>query len=215
MTASNTKPVGTFPVWALDGKDTTNTFERYLPLPDATGMRKRSLFGIPLKSALTGQEIDDETISHYISSAVSEIEHELDLYITPVTFNERHDYNRRDFSWTYNYLKVNHPNIIKVNKIELTFSNNQESGLIVYPNEFVHVMPQEGVVQLVPSFGTSMSGFQVSAFSGAQYGALMALGTGSFPGGIRIEYEAGFPEGQIPAAIVELAENIAALKLLK
>ena len=214
MTASKTPRVGVAPAFALDGEDTTNTFNRYLPLPDAAGMKKRSLFGIPLKSALTGQEIDDGTISHYISSAVSEIEHELDLYITPITFNEKHDYNRRDFSWTYNYLKLLRPNVNSVQKVELTFSNNQDTGLINYPMEFVHVMPTEGVIQLVPAFGTSMSGFQVSAFSGAQYGALMALGTGQFPGGIRVEYTCGFEEGKIPAAMVELIENVAAYKLL-
>lgn len=214
MTASNTPRTGIFPVWALDGEDSTNKFERYLPLPTPDDLKKRSLFGIPLKSQLTGQVVDDETINYYINTAISEVEHELDLYITPTTFNEKHDYNRRDFSWTYNYMKLNHPNIIKVNKIELTFSNNQDTGLIVYPNEFVHVMPQEGVIQLVPAFGTSMSGFQVSAFSGAQYGALMALGSGLFPGGIRVEYVSGFEEGKIPASIISLIEMMASYKLL-
>ena len=214
MTASNTRRRGIFPVWALDGEDTSSTFERYAPLPTPQEMKKRSLFGIPLKSQLTGQEVDDETILYYVNAAISQLEHELDLYITPVRFNETHDYNRRDFSWTYNYMKLNHPNIIAVEKLELTFSNNQEEGLIVYPNEFVHVMPQEGVIQLVPAFGTSMSGFQVSAFSGAQYGALMALGSGLFPGGIRVQYTCGFEEGKIPAAIVDLIEQMAAYKLL-
>lgn len=214
MTASKTPRVGVAPVFALDGEDSTGQFERYLPLPDAEGMKQRSLFGIPLRSQLTGQEVANETITHYINAAVSELEHELDLFITPITFNEKHDYNRRDFSWTYNYLKLNHPNIISVEKLELTFSNNQDTGLIDYPMEFVHVMPTEGVIQLVPAFGTSMSGFQVSAFSGAQYGALMALGTGSFPGGIRVQYTCGFEEGKIPAAIADLIENMAAFKLL-
>lgn len=214
MSASQTPRTGIFPVWALDGEDTTGKFERYLPLPTAADMKQRSLFGIPLKSQLTGQTVEDSTISYYISAAISQIEHELDLYITPITFNEKHDYNRRDFSWTYNYLKLNHPNIIAVEKLELTFSNNQEQGLIVYPNEFVHVMPQEGVIQLVPAFGTSMSGFQVSAFSGAQYGALMALGSGSFPGGVRVQYTCGFEKDKIPAALVDLIEVMAAYKLL-
>ncbi|CAB4125093.1 hypothetical protein UFOVP53_59 [uncultured Caudovirales phage] len=214
MTKSKTPRTGIFPAWAQEGEDTTHTFERYATLPTPDDMKNRSLFGIPLKSQLTGQEVTNETITHYINASISELEHDLDLYITPITFDEKHDYNRRDFSWTYNYLKLNHPNIISVNELKLTFSNNQEQGLIVYPNEFVHVMPTEGVIQLVPAFGTSMSGFQVSAFSGAQYGALMALGTGSFPGGIRVNYTCGFEEGKIPASISELIENMAAYKLL-
>jgi hypothetical protein len=215
MPISKTPRNGIYPVWARDGEDICGQFERYKPLPTPTDLRSRALFGLPLKSALTQEELTDETIQHYIDSAISEIEHELDLYITPVTFDEKHDYRRHEFTWNYNFMKLNHPNVISVEKIQLSFSNDQDNlGFVDFPLEHVHLMPQEGVIQLVPAFGTSLSGFLLSAFSGTQFHALRAIGMDNFPGGVRVKYTAGFEKDKIPSAIIQLIENMAAFKLL-
>lgn len=214
MPISKTPPQGNFPLWSKDGNDITGKFERYTALPTPTDLKSRALFGIPLKSELTGDEVSDSMIKHYIDAAVSELEHELDLYITPVTFEEKHDYKKHEFTWNYNYLKLNHPNVISIEEVELTFSNGSEQGFVQFPLEHVHVMHQEGVMQLVPAFGTSLSGFLLSAFSGTQFHALRAIGLNDFPGGVRVKYTSGFEEDKIPAAVVELIENMAAYKLL-
>ena len=188
---------------------------RYCPLPTAADIRARKLFGIPLKSSLTNEEFSDDSIEFYIKAAISEIEHVLDLYITPVKFKEKHDYRRSNFTWNYNYLKVDHPNILNVSKLELSFSNStQVPGFVDFPLEHVHIMPQEGVVQLVPAFGTSLSGFLLSAFSGTQFHALRSTGITDFPGGMRIEYTSGFNPDKVPALLVELIETTAAIKVL-
>ena len=214
MARAKTKPQGQFPVWAQDGEDVTGKFERYGSIPTALTMKSRSLFGIPLKSELTGEEVSDEMIKHYVDSAISELEHDLDLYITPVTFNEKHDYQKSNFTWNYNYLKLKHPNVISISSVELTFSNESEKGFVQFPLEHVHLEHQEGVMQLVPAFGTSLSGFLLSAFSGTQFHALRAIGLNEFPGGVRIEYTAGFETDKVPTAVIELIENMAAYKLL-
>lgn len=214
MPKSKTDPQGIYPLWAKDGEDITGQFERYGNLPTPTDMKSRALFGIPLKSQLTGEEVTDEMIKHYVDSAISQLEHELDLYITPVTFEEKHDYKKHEFTWNYNYLKLNHPNVISVEKVELSFSNGSEQGFVDFPLEHVHLMPQEGVIQLVPAFGTSLSGFLLSAFSGTQFHALRAIGLSEFPGGVRVKYQSGFEEGKVPKAVIELIENMAAYKLL-
>jgi len=215
MPISRTPRQGIYPLWAKDGQDTSGSFERYMALPTPTDLRNRALFGIPLTSSLTNQSLTDDTIKHYIDSAISQIEHELDLYITPVTFEEKHDYNRHEFNWNYNYLKLNHPNVITVEEVQLSFSNDQTNlGFVQFPMEHVHLMPQEGVIQLVPAFGTSLSGFLLSAFSGTQFHALRAIGLDNFPGAVRVKYQAGFEKDKVPAALVELIENVAAYKIL-
>lgn len=215
MPLSETPRQGIFPIWAKDGQDSTSKFERFKSMPTFTDLKSRALFGIPLTSALTGETLADETITHYIDVAVSELEHELDLYITPVTFEEKHDYSKHEFTWSYNYLKLNHPNVINIQEVELTFSNTDDVvGFVQFPVEHVHLMPQEGVIQLVPAFGTSLSGFLLSAFSGTQFHALRAIGLHNFPGGVRVKYTAGFEEDMIPAAVADLIENIGAYKLL-
>lgn len=213
MPISKTPKIESFPVWSTGEEEPK--VNRHLPIPTPQDMKNRMLFGIPLKSALTQQEITDDTLQHYIDGAISEIEHTLDLYITPVKFRERHDYMRHQFTWNYNYLKLNHPNILHVEKIELSFTNDPSiQGFVNFPLEHVHVMPQEGVIQLVPAFGTSLSGFLLSAFSGTQFHALRAIGLTNFPGGVRIEYTVGFDHGKVPAILVELIETIAAIRTL-
>jgi len=215
MPLSKTPRQGIYPIWAKDGEDSSGKFERYKGVPTFVDLKARALFGIPLKSQLTGETIADSTITHYIDAAISEIEHELDLYVTPVTFEEKHDYTKHEFTWSYNYLKLNHSNVISVEEVELTFSNTDDvTGFVQFPLEHVHLQPQEGVVQLVPAFGTSLSGFLLSAFSGTQFHALRAIGLNNFPGGVRVKYTSGFETDKIPAVIVDLIENMAAYKLL-
>lgn len=205
---------GNFPVWAPNGEDSTGNFQRYMALPDATKLKKRALFGIPLKSQLTGETIDDDTLKYYIDASISELEHELDLYITPVQFAEKHDYSKHEFTWNYNYLKLQHGNVLTVDKVELSFANTSAPGMIEFPLEMVHIMHQEGVMQLVPATGASLSGYALATMGGAQFYALWMAGQTSFPGAVRVQYTCGFEEGKVPAAIVELIENMAAYKIL-
>ena len=213
MGISNTPPIEIFPYRATEQFEPS--VERYRPLPTVCDIKDNKLFGIPLKSSLTGQEMKDKTIQFYIDAAISEIEHMLDLYITPVKFLETHDYERSRFTWSYNYMKLDHPNVLNISKVELSFSNNpQVPGFVSFPLEHVYVRPQEGVIQLVPAFGTSLSGFLLSAFSGTQFHALQAVGATNFPGGVRVEYTAGFAHDKVPASICQMIECMAAINIL-
>ena len=188
---------------------------RFAGIPTPYDMKKTKLFGIPLQSALTGETLSDEAIQYYINAAISEIEHVLDLNITPVVYKEKHDYNQHDMAWNYNYLKLDHPNVLHVHSVELSFTNSTETpGFLSFPLEHVHLRPQEGVIQLVPAFGTSISGFLLSAFSGTQFHALRAMGVNNFPGAIRVEYTAGFAPDKIPYLMSQTIETIAAINLL-
>ena len=189
--------------------------DRYSPLPTAATVKATKLFGIPLKSALTGETLSDEAIDFYINAAISELEHTLDINITPVQYYEKHDYASRDFTWSYNFMTLDHSPILYVEKVDLSFTNDPNiSGFVSFPLEFVHVMSQEGQVQLVPAFGTSVGGFLISAFSGAQFHALRAAGITSFPGGVRVQYVAGFAPDKVPYMIVQLISTIAAINIL-
>lgn len=216
MGISKTPHRGIYPY--MSKKDDEQEFfnpSRYQPISTPTSMRSGALFGVPLKSSFTQQEVDDAMIQTYIDQAISELEHSLDIYITPICFRDRYDYASHGFSWNYSYIKLRHPNVNHVTKIQLSFSNEDEQeGLVDFPLEFVHLMPQEGVVQLVPAFGTSFSGFLLSAYSGTQFHALQHAGITGFPGGVRIEYQCGFEDGKVPALLNGLIEVMAAYRLL-
>lgn len=212
MAMTQTPTISPFPIWATD---TESTPQRYAPLPTAATLKDGVLFGIPMVSALTGQTLSDEALERFIVEAISEVEHTLDLYITPVTFKEKHDYNREMFQWSFAYLKLNHPNILTVKRVALSFNNDFTQNVAVdFPLEFVHVMPQEGVIQLVPATGTTMGGYVLSAFSGVQYGAIWLTNILNYPGSLRVEYVAGFECDKVPALLTALIQTIAAIRVL-
>ena len=208
-----TPQVNPYPSASIQQDPSTN---RYMGLPTPSDMRRRSLFGIPLKSQFTGNEVDDSTLQDYIDQSISELEHELDLYITPVKFSERQDYSREMQFWSFGYLKLNHTPILTVEKYELTFNNGQPGAppLVSIPLEFIYVQPQEGTIQLVPAQGVSVGGFIASLYSGLGFHAFNSQCITSWPGAVVVEYTAGFPVDQVPALLGSLVENLAAYKLL-
>ena len=215
MGISKTPTVAPFPSW---GVEQSSTMERYASLPTPESMRKKSLFGLPLRSFLTNEEVTDETLQKYINEAISQIEHELDIYITPVTFEERQDYSREMQFWSFGYLKLNHAPILNVEKYQLTFNNGigvpGSLPLVDIPLEFIHVQPQEGTVQLVPAQGVTISGFIVSIYSGLGYHAFNSQAISNWPGAVFVRYTAGFEDGKIPALLAGLVESLAAFKFL-
>jgi hypothetical protein len=216
MGISNSPTYAPFPASNIDQGD--NHPNRYLPIPTPASLKKSVLFGIPLTSFLTGQTVEDATLQGYIDQAVSEVEHNLDLYVTPVTFREHHDYSRHQFFWSFGYFKVNHGPILDVSKFQLTFNNGSGGPgtvpLVDIPLEFIHTQPQEQTVQLVPAQGVTISGLIVSIYSGLGFHAFNNQALSAWPGAILIEYRAGFENGQIPAMLVGLIENLAAWKML-
>ena len=215
MGISKTPTVAPFPAWNIS-QDTST--DRYMPLPTAADMRRRSLFGLPLRSYFTGEEVSDETLEDYVKQAISEIEHTLDLYITPVQFAERQDYSREMQFWSFGYTKLNHSPILNVNKYQLTFNNGigvpGSLPLVDLPLEFIHVQPMEGTIQLVPAQGVTISGFIVSIYSGLGYHAFNSQAITNWPGAVYVEYTAGFEKDKVPALLVGLIENLAAFKFL-
>lgn len=215
MPISKTQTHSPFPAFEIEQQSAPN---RYMPIPTPASLKKTVLFGIPLRSFLTGEEVSDEALQHYIDEAISEIEHTLDIYITPVVFKERHDYSSHQQWWSFGYMKVNHGPILDVSKFQITFNNgNGGPGslpLIDIPLEYIHVQPQEQTLQLVPANGITVSGFVASIYSGLAFHALSAGGINNWPGAIVVEYRAGFEDGKIPALLVGLIENLAAFRLL-
>lgn len=215
MPISKTPTVAPFPSWNVEQDP---SMHRYETLPTPASMRNKSLFGLPLKSFLTGQEVTDEALQRYINEAISQVEHELDLYITPTVFEERHDYSREMQFWSFGYLRVNHSPILNVEKYQLTFNNGMgvpgSLPLVSIPLEFIHVQPQEGTLQIVPAQGVTISGFIVSIYSGLGYHAFNSQAITNWPGAVFVRYTAGFEKDKIPAMLAGLIENIAAMNFL-
>jgi hypothetical protein len=185
--------------------------ERYMTMPTPATLKSKSMFGIPLKSALTGETLSDTVLQEFINQAISDIEHSLNMFITPTSFDEYHDYDREIWTQQNAWIKLNNSPVQFVETVQLSFGNSSPNPPFVdFPMDFVYCNGQDGAVRMVPVLGTAASGFILSSFAGAQYMALIAAGMLEFPGACRIVYTAGFAADKVPALIAGLVEKKAA-----
>lgn len=210
MTKTNTPNITVYPFQSTELDASVN---RYAEVPTVQKMRDVYLFGIPLKSTLTGQLVTDEMIQTFVDAAISQLEMDLNITITPTTFDERHDWIREQWTNSFGWLKPNHRPIINVSEVSIVFSNDEKRS-VTFPNEYVYVNSQDASIQVVPAIGTSIQGFLISVFAGSQLWALYTQNLGAFPGAIRVIYKAGFEKGKIPFMVSSLIGLIASYKLL-
>lgn len=185
------------------------SFERYETLMDAERLKSDYLFGIPLKSALTNETITDETLQRFVVRATSLIEHDLKINITPVVYEERHDYRLVDYTH-YSYTQLNHWPVQQVISWKAKYPN--ATDFLQYPTEWISVYGEFGMCQLTPTNG-SLTQFMIT--NDASYIPLLLGSRASWPQLWQITYLAGYANDRIPACINDLIGTAAALDALQ
>jgi len=175
----------------------TPAFTKNQPLLTIEDLKKRYLFGVDLRDD-NGNEIDDSVLQHNLDMAVSFVEHELDIIITPRQFKERYDYKKSDYD---NFLMLNLKKrpVISVEALEAV--TNSEVVLIKYPEEWVSIEKESAQIQISPSEGA----FGPMFLSGGSAQLPLLPGRRDYwPHLIRVEYTAGFCPDEIPVIINEI-----------
>jgi hypothetical protein len=203
-------PTPELPPFPERSVDLDEGFKRFQPLVTPQNMRDQYLFGIPLKSNFSGapQEMTDETITAFIVRAVSMVEHELKINISPVKYQDRYDYNLWDYQ-KYNYIQLNHWPVLQVESVKGKYPNAVD--FIQYPSEWISLYGEFGMLQLTPTNG------QISQFfltNDATYIPLLLGSRAQWPQLWQITYTSGFATDKIPAIINDLIGTWAACQIL-
>lgn len=184
-------------------------FQRLETLMTPQMLKEQYLFGIPLKSQLTGEEMSDDTLKAFIVRAVSQIEHEAHLQISPVKFTDKYDYNIWDYT-KFNFIQLDHWPVLQIESFKAKYPH--QSDFIQYPEEWITVYNEFGIFQLTPTNG-SISQFLIT--HDASLLPLVLGGRASWPQLWQVVYIAGFKNDEIPAIINELIAYYAALNVLE
>jgi hypothetical protein len=188
------------------GKISSDSFTRTQPLITVKQLKERYLFGIDLKDE-QGNELPDPVIQHYIDSAVSFLEHKLDIIIFPTDFEEQYDYRAVDYT-NFNFLQLKKRPVSEVTELKAKFPNNVD--LVEYPLQWIVLEKEAGHVQLSPVEGT-FSGLIIT--QGGSYIPLIYGSREYWPHLFRIKYKAGFEPDCIPTIINEMIGLQAAIRL--
>jgi len=169
---------------------------------------------------LTGVDLTDEhgqpyaqsVFDHAIAAAVERTRRELDIEMALGTFQERHDFDWRQWGeWCW--LAVRRRPVQSID--ELIFQFGQSPVLRVPLSWIVQVTPEAGQFQMVPSGGSTVAlgpapGYGIPPWigPGAGYGAR------TVPAFYRVTYKAGFPDGQFPEDVKQIIGMYAGIFVL-
>lgn len=206
MTYDPTNKIPPFPTRA---KDLEPAFQRFDTLVTPQRLKDEYLFGIPLKSRLTGQEMKDETLKSFIVRAISIVEHDTRISVSPVEYQERFDYTIKDY-YSYNFIQLNHWPVLQVVSFKAKFPNSID--FIQYPNDWVAVYNESGTFQITPTTGFLTTFFLTND---ATYIPLVLNARAEWPQLWELTYTAGFDNDKLPAIVNDLIGHIAALRAME
>lgn len=169
------------------------------PLITSAQIKSRYLFGIDLTD-MAGNELPEETIQYSIDTAVSFLEHALDIVILPRTITgERHDYRGIDYN-NFNFMNLKQRPVIDVDLVTAMFPNNQ--NLVEYPKEWYVVEKESAQLQMTPGVGAYTSKLLTPA--GGNLLPFLQGTRDQWPHLFSVDYRAGFCDDAIPNIINEM-----------
>jgi len=206
MSFDPTPVIKPFPPRAIDVEP---GFVRLESLVTPKELRETYLFGLPLQSVLTRAKMDDPALQKFITRAVSRVEHEARIQVSPVKFTDRHDYNIFDYQ-KWNFIQLNHWPILQVESFRGEFPFTDD--FIEFPTDWVSCQNETGIIQMVPKHGT-FSQFLITR--DASLLPLILGGRAKWPQLWAVTYTAGFELDKIPAVVNELVATFATIEVLR
>lgn len=188
---------------------TSQPFTRTEPLLTVKQLKERYLFGIDLTDK-QGNQLPDSVIQHQINSALSYLEHALDIIISAVDIiDEQYDYRAVDYT-NFNFIQLKKRPAIEVTSIKAQFPNH--TILVEYPKAWYVLEKEASQIQLSPVEG-SFSGLIVT--QGGSYVPLIYGTRDYWPHLFSVSYRAGFCDDQIPVIINEMIGLQASIKIFE
>lgn len=192
-----------------DGIRECNSIETAVePLINLEELKTRWLFGILPIISEDGEELGDEALQSYIDTAISTIEHDLDISLTPRRVIERKDYYQNDYyEWGYFHLNnipvIDNPKISVVYLLNPTDPLDPDSPLVPetvleIPKNWVRIRKHSGELRLIPNnrFPANLAIDSAGAFFPELFNRHSMV-----PDLWHIEYTHGFQAGKVPKLI--------------
>lgn len=194
-------------------------FDRLGPLIDPERFKNEYLFGIPLKAALTGEEISLETLKQFIRKGVGEFESSVRVPLNPVRITDRFDFERAD-DLAFGTRRLTRWPVLKVENLKALWPGRNETLApdgptqeIDYPTSWVSLQGDQGLVRVIPNSGTLVNA-DANFLSSSAYRSVVLGGLKAWPNMWRITYIAGMDHDLIPDAVNDLVGTMAAIKAL-
>lgn len=214
---------------SIDGAGAFKRVEEFMT-PEV--LKKQFLFGIPLKSPLTGETMDDDTLKAIINKSAAKVELDCGIDIFSTQREVRLDFDYVKYFQGWGQLDLGFPNLksleeLSIRTVESTSTENnpppsESSGRLIYalPLAFIDIqsLGHKGIIHIVP-LQTAYSGTGIVGTSGIYSGAATTLLTVFnqlrwTPAFWYAKATFGFDNNAIPSPINQLIGYEAALMIL-
>lgn len=188
-------------------------FHRVGPLLDVERFQQEYLFGIPMRAALTGETITEETLKRFIEKAISDFETSVRIPVRPVRVFQKFDYERAD-DLAFGCRQLKRWPLLKVESLKALWPGRVEGQEANYPTNWIEADGDTGLIRIVPRSGTDVQ-TNINFVSASGYIGLPLAGNfKTWPGMWRVTYIAGFAQDRVPEAVNDLIGILAAIKFL-
>lgn len=184
------------------------------PLITVAQLKATWLFGVKIRDKETGEDMSDDAYQNAIDTAISMLEHYLDVSISPVrNFVEYKDYNINDYR-EWGYLQLSNYPVESINRIRLVYFRDDngevdEKQVTTIPQRWIRLDNHDGIIRFVPT-GPFPAGLQVG--NGGFYPEIMRHQ--KIPHAWEITYDYGFCSGQVPVLMNQAISMIAGIIML-
>jgi len=165
-------------------------------------LRERFLFGVDIFDG-DGNELGDEILQSYIDMAISELEHDLDLFIVPTPICEEKDYFASDY-YGWGYFQLNNIPVIKIDTIQVVYLEDENNEVdpnevaLDIPRSWIRLREHDGILRLIPN---NRFPARLQVDNGGSFFPELFRRNSQVPNLWRINYSAGFQDGKIPMVI--------------
>jgi hypothetical protein len=213
---SNDNPVSAGGATPFNLGITEPGFDRFEPILDVIRFKKEYLFGIPLKSALTGETMDDETLKSFIRKGIGDFESSVRVAVNPVQLTDRFDFERAD-DMQFGTRRFTRWPVLKVTNLKALWPGRMEldsaDQTIDYPTSWVSLQGDQGLVRIIPNSGTLVNA-DTNFITSSAYKAIVLGGIKAWPNMWRITFIAGMDFDKVPAIVNDLVGVCSSIKFL-
>lgn len=170
-----------------------------------TEFKNNYLFGLPLYDN-NGNEYPDSFYEFYINAAVASVERKLDIKLTPtVVVDEKHAFYRQDYN-KFIYVQLFTKPLLSVQEVRMVLPT--ETRIITFSNQWVRPDFDAATIEVVPGTGSITA---VALGLSSLWAPIINGMMDYVPDIIRVDYTAGYANGQVPYDVLELVGKMAAL----
>jgi hypothetical protein len=192
--------------------------KRFSAFPQPKDVYEYALLGLPKYFPITKEPITVEMVEPFLNSAITELEMETGMNISPVTHYHSEAYIDGMFENNYMGIRLQQWPATEITQMQLKYPHT--NTLLTYqkytipPNWIYLQRNRVNVVAAIGSVTVSVNNEGLVA-AGGIFTYITGFGRGAYqPGVVEIIYKAGFENDKLPSSIADLIKTCAALRFL-